>query len=149
MQKHSSGHRIAVYPGSFDPWHHGHTAVLRQAVGLFDKILVVVTRNLAKPQQNAIETRIKQVQRACQPFANVTVISNERPILTVAIAQNYQARYLIRGVRQLTDCATEFEYATANHKLDPQLITVWFLSYDENRAISSRLQREIKALHRD
>ena len=147
MQKHSCCRRIAVYPGSFDPWHDGHTAVLQQAVGLFDKILVVVTRNLAKPHQTALQTRIQQVQMACEPFTNVTVITNERPVLTVDIARNYQARYLIRGVRQLTDCATEFEYATANHKLDPQLITVWFLSYDENRQISSRLQREIRDLH--
>ncbi|MBL8923261.1 MAG: pantetheine-phosphate adenylyltransferase [Myxococcaceae bacterium] len=129
--------RIAVYAGSFDPVTSGHLDVIEKARALADTLHVVVAMNPEKTGSFSVEERVALLQ-ACVP---PSVVVTSTPGLVIDYARSVGARWLVRGVRSVTDAEAELRLASLNATLAPELTTV-FVNADPARAevSSSRLK---------
>lgn len=121
-----------VFPGSFDPPTNGHLDIINRASKLFDSVDVVIAVNAEKQYLFSQEERFFMVSELVKSFANVTVHTcNE---LIVEYAKKTGANVLLRGVRNASDCAYEFDLSLMNHTLNPEVETL-FISTDAKNAI--------------
>lgn len=127
--------KVAVYPGSFDPITNGHIDVLNRALNVFDKVIVLIADNNAKSNRFSIEDRLEMIKEAVKSLQNVEVDCTDG--LTVEYAKNHGAKFLIRGLRAVTDFEYEFQLSAANTFIDPNIDVVFFMSHNETTFISS------------
>lgn len=119
----------AVFPGSFDPPTYGHLNVIERASSMFDFIDVAVAVNPEKKYLFTAEERVKMLSDMVKDYKNVSVhVCNS---LTVSYAEKAEAKVLVRGVRNATDFAYEFDLSLINHSLNSKIITV-FIPTDQN-----------------
>ncbi len=142
-----SDSRIAVYTGSFDPITLGHLSVIQRSSKLVDKLIVGIGINLEKTPLFSPEERVELVKRAVESLPNVEVRSFEG--LAVTFVRACGSRVMIRGVRPLTDLATEFTMTMANRHLDPGIETVFLMADEEFSHVSSSLIKQITPLTSD
>jgi pantetheine-phosphate adenylyltransferase len=133
--------RTAVFPGSFDPITKGHESVIRRASVMFDKLIVAVGVNSAKQYFFDLEERLHWVKTVTAEMPNVEVEMYQ--ILTVEFCRLKNARYLIRGLRNITDFEYERNIAHMNHILNQEIETVFLLTEPEYAAINANIVREI------
>lgn len=113
----------AIYPGSFDPLHNGHIAIIKKALKLFDVVYVVVSNNPEKSSQTDINKRFEATKNALKEFSNIVVeINNDRT--TAEFARQRNVNFLIRSARDNQDFQYELELAAANKYLNNDLETV-------------------------
>ncbi|MCH9665746.1 MAG: pantetheine-phosphate adenylyltransferase [Gammaproteobacteria bacterium] len=152
----SSTSRTLVYPGSFDPITFGHIDLLHRAVRLFDDVILAVAAGNPKPNMSAKKTMFSLSERlhlvgqvlAEEGLADKVKVEGFDNLL-VDFMRDQKARFLLRGLRTVTDFEFEFQLASANRLMYPQIETV-FLMPDEGFAyISSSLVREIAFLKGD
>ena len=134
--------KIAVFPGSFDPITNGHLDILKRAIPLFDKIIVLVAINESKKENFTLEERTQMIKEATKEFNNVEVDFYDG--LTVDYAKNHGATYLIRGIRNASDYDYELELYKANKSLNNSIETVFFMASDDYSLISSSKINELK-----
>lgn len=134
--------RIAIYPGSFDPFTNGHLDILKRAAQAFDKVIVLVAVNASKKGVFTHEERVAFLKEALQDYPNVAVDSFEG--LTVEYARKVGAKHIIRGLRAVTDFEYEFQLASANRFLDPSIDMVFFMAANESSFISSSMVNELR-----
>lgn len=134
--------KIAVFPGSFDPITNGHLDILKRAIPLFDKIIVLVAINESKKENFTLEERTQMIKEATKEFNNVEVDFYDG--LTVDYAKNHGATYLIRGIRNTSDYDYELELYKANKTLNNSIETVFFMASDDYSLISSSKINELK-----
>lgn len=129
--------KIAVYPGSFDPITNGHIDILKRALEIFDKVVVLISHNPNKKSNFTAEERKNIIQEAVNELGlnNVEVEINEG--LTVRWAKKKGAKHLIRGLRAVTDFEYEFQIASANEFADSDIDMVFFMSKSSTTFISS------------
>ena len=134
--------RIAVFPGSFDPFTVGHFDVLRRALPLFDRIIVAVGDNRNKRTLFTADQRRAMIVQAVAPFAGAveTLIYNA---LTVELCRAHRAAFIIRGVRTAGDFDYENTIAQANRLLAPEVETLFFPSRPEYAWICSSVVRDV------
>lgn len=132
--------RIAVFPGSFDPFTIGHQSIVSRAAGLFDKIIIAIGINDKKQSTHSEQERIAQIRNAVKDFENVEVISYHG--LTVDICKQYDAKYILRGVRSFTDFEYEQTMADINRKI-AGIETIILFTLPEHSSISSSVVREL------
>ena len=132
---------IAVYAGSFCPFTKGHEDIGRQALPLFDKIIVAIGRNRDKTELFDEADRKRWVQKIYQDNPKIQILSYSG--LTVELCRRHGAHFLIRGVRNARDFAAEQELAEVNKRLAPEIETVLFLASPELRMVSSSMVREL------
>lgn len=142
-----SDSRIAVYTGSFDPVTLGHLNVIERAARLVDTLIVGVGINTEKAALFSPEQRIELLQQATSHLKNVDVRSFAG--LAVEFVRQCGARVMVRGVRPLTDLATEFTMTMANKHLDPGIETVFLMADEEFVHVSSSLLKQIAPLADD
>ena len=142
-----SDSHVAVYTGSFDPITLGHLSVIARSSRLLDRLVVGVGVNVDKPSLFSPEERVNLVRTVTQPFPNVEVRTFSG--LAVEFVQACGARVMIRGVRPLTDIATEFTMMMANRHLDPDIETIFLMADDEFAHVSSSLIKQIAPLASD
>src|SRR5207245_6261980 len=119
--------KIAVYPGSFDPFTNGHLDVVDRALAIFDKLIVAVAANPEKRQPLfTLEERLQLIRASLEGRDRVEVASFTG--LTVEYARARGARTLVKGLRAYSDFAAELQQALMNRKLAPDVHTV-FLMY--------------------
>lgn len=135
--------KIGVYPGSFDPFTIGHLDVLRNAAGLFDVIYVAVLNNNAKSPVFSVEERVKMIDRVIEAEGLQNVRSASFGGLLVDYAKQIGARYIIRGLRAITDFEYEFQINAVNRHLAPDVRTVYFMADPAHSFLSSSNVREI------
>ena len=129
--------RIAVYPGSFDPITNGHLEVLKRALNIFDRVIVLVAINRDKDNSRfSIKDRVDMIKEAVDD-ERVSVDSYDG--LTVEYAKKHGATHLIRGLRAITDFEYEFSLASANDFIDPSIDTVFLMSKAEKSFINSSM----------
>jgi len=135
--------RIAIYPGSFDPPTNGHLDIVQRAADLFDRVVVAVGTNLAKKTFFDDRERIDMMREACSAIGNVEV----RPFatLTVEFAREVGARFVIRGIRALSDFEFEFEMANMNRRLAPEIEMVFLMTAPEYLFLSASRVKELAA----
>ena len=133
--------KIAVYPGSFDPITIGHIDIINRATKIFDKVIVLVAKNPNKKYRNSLETRINMIKDATKNIRNVEVDSDDG--LTVNYAKKIGATALIRGIRVAGDFEYEWQLASANEFIDPNIEIVFFLAHNRTSFISSSTINEM------
>ncbi len=132
---------IAVYPGSFDPVTLGHLDIITRSSKLYERVIVVVSRNPTKNPLFTVEERMAQIKTTTQHLTNVEVDSFDG--LTVTYAKNRQAKVLIRGLRVLSDFEKELQMAHTNKTLSDEIETVFLATSTEYGFLSSSLVKEI------
>ncbi len=148
--------RVGVYPGTFDPITKGHMDIIRRAAALVDRLVVGVAGNEAKGPLFSAEERVAMVEAEIAPLRAPVGKGGAREVevrafdnLLIHFARQCGATVLIRGLRAVSDFEYEFQMATMNARLDPDIETV-FLSASENQQfVASRLVKEIARLGGD
>ncbi len=130
-----------IYPGSFDPVTLGHLDIIKRASKLADELVVGVLINSSKKSLFTIGERVELLKRVTKDMPNVTIKSFDG--LLVDFAKEERADVLVRGLRAVTDFEYEIQLAHTNHKMLPEVDTVFFTTSVEYSFVSSSLVREI------
>jgi len=133
--------RIAVFPGSFDPFTIGHESIVRRALLLFDKIIIAIGVNSNKPDFFPIEKRMQWIKEVFE-FDEKVSISNYNG-LTIEFCQKMNAQFIIRGLRTASDFDYERSIALVNQSMDSKIETLFMLTAPEYSAVTSTLVRDI------
>jgi pantetheine-phosphate adenylyltransferase len=135
--------RVAIYPGSFNPFHRGHLSILRQAERIFDKVIIGVAVNRQKPGAAAtLEQRRAELQTRLR-FHEVVEIPG---LLTDFIADYPLPISVVRGVRDGTDLEAELRYSRFLDELRPETSVVWISCEAELQHLSSSAIRELESI---
>jgi pantetheine-phosphate adenylyltransferase len=142
----------ALYPGSFDPVTFGHLDVIGRAAGIFERLTVGVLVNPRKSPMLSLEERLAALAEAAhdelgEVAQRIDVASFDG--LTVDFAQRIGARFIVRGLRAVSDFETELQMAHTNRKLAPQVDTIFLMTALEHAYVSSSLVKEIAAFGGD
>lgn len=120
-------HKIAVYPGTFDPITNGHLDIVNRALDLFEKIIIAIAINPAKEPLFSLEERIEMI-RQCYPESNSRVEIDPISGLLVDYARKRQAKTIVRGLRAVSDFDYEFQLALMNRRLERDVETIFLMS---------------------
>lgn len=140
--------RIALFPGSFDPLTMGHLDTIERGAKLFDELIIGVFVNTNKKSYFTSEEKIDVVKESVKHIANVRVIGQENE-LTVKVAEELGAKFLLRGIRSVKDYEYEKEIALMNHHLDGDLESVFLLAEPKYSHISSSILKEVWTFNGD
>ncbi|MHA0855915.1 pantetheine-phosphate adenylyltransferase [Paenibacillus sp. CMAA1364] len=133
--------RIGVYPGSFDPVTMGHMDIIQRASKQFDHLIVAVLNNLSKNALFTVEERKDLLSTMTKDIPNVEVDSFRD--LLANYMRNKNAHVIVRGVRTITDFEYELQMASTNHKLNPDVETVFMMTNPKYSYLSSSLVKEV------
>lgn len=114
--------RIALFPGSFDPFTEGHLDVVRRSAAIFDEVTVAVMVSELKQALFDFEERLEFIRVACAGIPNVSVVSSRG--YTVDLARELGACAMVRGVRNASDLGYEFQVADFNRDRAPEVLTM-------------------------
>jgi pantetheine-phosphate adenylyltransferase len=133
--------KIAVFPGSFDPFTIGHEAIIRRAMSLFDEIIIAVGANALKKNFYSLKTRKEMINKVFETEPRVRVDHYEG--LTVDFCRKNGAGYLLRGLRTAADFEFERAIGQVNKSIAPDIETVFLLTVPEHSFINSTIVRDI------
>ncbi|MCX7985493.1 MAG: pantetheine-phosphate adenylyltransferase [Bacteroidales bacterium] len=133
--------RIAVFPGSFDPFTIGHESIVRRALNLFDRIIIAIGINTNKVDFFPLEKRLQWIKEVFEYEEKVSVMSYTG--LTVDFCRQHNARFIIRGLRTSADFEYERSIAQVNRAMADEIETIFILTLPEHTAITSTLVRDI------
>jgi len=139
--------KTAVYPGSFDPITNGHLDILKRALRVFDRVIILVANNPNKKTSFTVEERLTMIKEVFKSNSNVTVDATES--LTVNYANKNGACAIIRGLRAMGDFEYEFQLSAANRYIDDKIEMVFFMASGELSFISSGTVKELYFGHED
>jgi pantetheine-phosphate adenylyltransferase len=132
--------KIAVFPGSFDPFTKGHECIIEKALGLFDEIVIAIGQNTSKNYLFPLEKRKAHIE---------SIFENDKRVrvevftgLTVTFCKEINADYIVRGLRDSKDFGYERSIAQMNHEISG-IESVFFMTVPEYTAINSTIVREI------
>ena len=139
--------RVAIFPGSFDPFTRGHEAVVEAALKLFDEVVIGVGENVSKKGLLTIEARCRLIEDTYKGNERVRVAKYST--LTGDFAREVGTTVLVRGVRNTVDFEFERTIEATNRELFPELTTVLLPTPAEYMHISSSMVRELLAFGRE
>ncbi|WP_232228119.1 pantetheine-phosphate adenylyltransferase [Asaia astilbis] len=139
------GSRVGFYPGTFDPFTVGHLDIARRALGIVDRLVIGVALNPGKVPRLQLDERCAAIAEtfALEGLSAVSVAPFET--LMIEAARAHGAHYVIRGLRSESDLTSEMPMAAINHRLAPELETLFLTAREEHRLIASSLVRELLA----
>ena len=140
--------RIVVYPGSFNPITNGHTDLVERALTLFDQVVLAIGTSAQKDPSVALKDRMELCREVLSPYGGQVSVEGFNSLL-VDFVKAKNTRFVLRGLRTVTDFDYEFQMAEMNRSLDPQLEYVFLPTSRDCSFISSTLVREISALGGD
>ncbi len=133
---------VAICPGSFDPITLGHLNIIRRASRIFDRVVVCVMVNAAKPSTMfSVAERVEMVRKAVERFPNVTVDCSDG--LLAEYAKQFDHAVVVKGLRAASDFEYEFQMNQINKRLNPDMETMFLTSSDKYTFLSSSVVREI------
>ncbi|WP_047448014.1 pantetheine-phosphate adenylyltransferase [Alistipes sp. ZOR0009] len=133
--------KIAVFPGSFDPFTVGHESIVLRGLKLFDKIVVAVGQNTSKNNLFSFDQRMRMLQDIFQDEPRVEIVTFEG--LTVDFCKKINAKFILRGLRTSADFEFERAIGQVNKMLNNELETVFLLTSTNHTPITSTIVREI------
>jgi pantetheine-phosphate adenylyltransferase len=134
-------HRIAVYPGSFDPVTFGHLDIIRRSAKQFDRVIVAVLNNTSKSPLFSVQERKDLLAEVTRDLPNVEIDSFRD--LLVRYMRSRQAQVIVRGIRSVTDFEYELQMASTNRQLDEGIETVFMMTNPKYSYLSSSIVKEI------
>jgi len=141
----------ALYPGTFDPVTNGHLDIIQRAARMFDRLIVGVAVNAGKGPLFSLKERVAMVEEEVADFdhggGGISVEGFDS--LLVQFAKSQQASVIIRGLRAVSDFDYEFQMASMNAQIAPDIETVCLMASDKHQFIASRLVKEIAMLDGD
>ena len=137
----------AIYPGSFDPVTLGHLDIIRRSASLVDHLIVGVLNNSTKTPLFSLEERVNMLKEVTKDLPNVEVTSFAGLLIDFADACN--AKIIVRGLRAVTDFEYELQMAQTNHKMEPEVETVFLTTSLEYSYLSSTTVKEVAAFGGD
>ena len=142
-----SATRIAVYPGTFDPITNGHVDLVERAAPLFEKLIVGIAASPTKGPALPLDLRVQLAREALAGCANVEVLGFDS--LLAHFVRECGGGVLLRGLRAVSDFEYEFQMASMNRHLIPEVETLFLTPAEQYGFISSSLVREISRLGGD
>ena len=139
--------KIALFPGSFDPFTKGHEALVLRGLNIFDKVVVAVGQNSDKQYHFPLEERLEAIRRTFGDNPRVAVLHYED--MTVDCCRRCGAQFILRGVRNAKDLEYERTVAGVNNALDSDIETVLLFADPEMTEVSSTIVRELLARGKD
>jgi pantetheine-phosphate adenylyltransferase len=133
--------KIAVFPGSFDPFTVGHESIVKRALLLFDRVIIAVGENAEKKNLFSIEMRMKMISKVFEGESRVEITRFSG--LTVEFCRKHNARYIVRGLRTAVDFEYERAMGHMNWKMAPEIDTVFLLTSTEHTPVNSTIVRDI------
>ena len=140
---------VAIYPGSFDPITNGHVDLVKRTLRVFDKVIVAIATNPDK--DHSLFSVAERLQMIDEVFAGGQgrVTADSFQGLLVDYAERKGSTVVIRGLRAISDFEYEFQMAMMNHRLKPQLETLFMMTGESEFYTSSRLVKEVVSLGGD
>lgn len=134
--------KIALFPGSFDPYTRGHEDIVLRGLSLFDRIIITIGHNTKKHTRYFnIDQMVSKINTLYQDNPAISVVTYNE--LTAEYAKKHNAKYLLRGLRNTTDFEYENSIAQVNETLNPDLETVFLITSPEYAYINSSIIREV------
>ncbi len=134
--------RIAIFPGSFDPFTKGHFDIVTRGLSLFDKIIIAIGHNSKKNSRYFdVELMSRNINATFKGEERVEVVTYNE--LTATLAEKYDAKFLLRGLRNTTDFEYENSISQINSNLNKSLDSVFLITSPEYAYISSSIIREV------
>ena len=132
---------IAIVPGSFDPITNGHLDIIKRTSGLFDTVYVSILSNSSKTPLFSIEERINLIERVTKEIPNVKVESFTG--LLVDYAREKDAKFIVKGLRAVSDYEYEVQMSLTNKQLAPEIETFFITTNSKYAYLSSSIVKEI------
>ena len=137
--------RRALVPGTFDPITNGHIDVIARASQMFDEVIVGVAKSDKKRPLFTLEERVALAKEATAHLDNVSVVGFDD--LLVHFAEEIDCKFVVKGLRAITDFEYEFQMTAANYRLNDSIETVFIMSPPQYMYLSSSIVREISSFH--
>ena len=143
--------KVGIYPGTFDPLTNGHIDMIRRSLLIVDKLIIGVANNTNKKSLLSISERIQIINSDLNEKFNKINNFNIKRVngLLTNFAKENNATFIIRGLRAVSDFEYEFQMTGMNHKLNPNIETIFLMSSDNNSFISSNFVKEVHKLGGD
>ena len=142
--RNASGERVAVFPGSFDPFTNGHLDIVERSLEIFDRVIVAVSYNATK--DSALFTPQERVAMIREATRSPRVVGDSFSGLLVDFVERSGAQAIVRGLRAVADFEYEFQMAMMNRHLRPRIETIFIMASEAHFYTSSRLVKEVGAL---
>ena len=136
-----------IYPGSFDPVTYGHLDIIKRSAEMVDELVVGVLNNKAKTPLFSVEERVKMLEEVTKDIPNVKIIPFEG--LLVEFAKQMDAKVIVRGLRAITDFEYELQMSQTNHKIEPEIETLFLTTSLEFSFLSSTTVKEVASFGGD
>ena len=137
---------VAIYPGSFDPITNGHVDLVRRTLRVFDKVVVAIATNPDKDHSLfSVDERLDMIRQVFTSEKGRVEADSFQGLL-VDYAERRGSPVIIRGLRAVSDFEYEFQMAMMNHRLKPQLETLFMMTGESEFYTSSRLVKEVVSL---
>lgn len=133
--------KVAIYPGSFDPVTSGHLNIIRRAAKIFDRLIVCVMVNAGKSPMFTLDERVAFICSVTQDIPNVEVDSSNE--LLAEYAKRKGSCVIVKGLRAGSDFENEFQMALINHKINPNLDTMFLTAEHQYMYLSSSTVKEL------
>ena len=133
--------KIAFFPGSFDPFTKGHADIVERGLKLFDEIIIGIGTNSSKKRYFDLELITTGISKAFENEERVKIVYYDD--LTASVADRYNAKFILRGLRNTTDFEYENTISQVNRQLSSKLDTVFLITSPELAPISSTIVREL------
>lgn len=133
--------RICLFPGTFDPVTLGHTDIIDRALDLFDELIIGVGVNTGKVPMFTVAQRVAWFKEIYQHEKKIKVHAYEG--LTVHFCKKVNARFILRGIRYVSDFDYEKAIADMNRRLDASIETIFLTCSPEFSTIASTLVRDV------
>jgi len=134
--------KTAIFPGSFDPFTKGHFDIVNRGLQLFDRVVVAIGHNSKKNNRYfELDWMVEKIKSSFKENQNIEVVVYDE--LTASLAKEFDAKFLIRGLRNTTDFEYENSISQINRYLNQDLETVFLITSPELAPISSSIIREV------
>ena len=133
--------KIAIYPGSFDPVTSGHLNIIQRAAKIFDRLIVCVMVNSGKNPMFTLDERVDLIRRVTTDLPNVEVEGSDE--LLASFAMKKGSCVIVKGLRAGSDFENEFQMAMINHKINPDLDTMFLTAEHQYMYMSSSTVKEL------
>jgi pantetheine-phosphate adenylyltransferase, bacterial len=133
--------KVALFPGSFDPFTVGHESIVLRGLDLFDHIIIAIGYNSTKRSLYPLDTRLRMINKVFEGNSRVSVKSYQG--LTVDLCKSIHVHFIIRGLRTAADFEFERAIAQVNRMMDKEMESVFLLTSPELTPVNSTIVRDI------